>query len=229
MSAVEDTIEDHRVRVAAVRRERMRERLLNAVTSTYTERLTDGPPSVDEVVKKADVSRATFYKYLTSVDEAIGIIGQTYVDEMVHGLISIFDGPERPFFRMTTGIQVFLIRSLIDPVWAAFVSRINYFAHDTILLTGITTHLGLSRKQGLVRFEDINVATSFVVGSLMNGIRYISRSRVRGVGYAEELETMILLGLGVQEKDARKIVTDRAAFIRKRAPERLPWWRDPSV
>ena len=229
MSAVEDTIEDHRVRVAAVRRERMRERLLNAVTSTYTERLTEGPPSVDEVVKKADVSRATFYKYLTSVDEAIGIIGQTYVDEMVHGLISIFDGPERPFFRMTTGIQVFLIRSLIDPVWAAFVSRINYFAHDTILLTGLTTHLGLSRKQGLVRFEDINVATSFVVGSLMNGIRYISRSRVRGVGYAEELETMILLGLGVQEKDARKIVTDRAAFIRKRAPERLPWWRDPSV
>ena len=229
MSAVEDTIEDHRVRVAAVRRERMRERLLNAVTSTYTERLTDGPPSVDEVVKKADVSRATFYKYLTSVDEAIGIIGQTYVEEMVYGLISIFDGPERPFFRMTTGIQVFLIRSLIDPVWAAFVSRINYFAHDTILLTGITTHLGLSRKQGLVRFEDINVATSFVVGSLMNGIRYISRSRVRGVGYAEELETMILLGLGVQEKDARKIVTDRAAFIRKRAPERLPWWRDPSV
>jgi hypothetical protein len=40
---------------------------------------------------------------------------------------------------------------------------------------------------------------------------------------------MILLGLGVQETEAKKIVKDRAAFIRKRAPKRLPWWRDPSV
>jgi hypothetical protein len=63
----------------------------------------------------------------------------------------------------------------------------------------------------------------------MNGIRHISRSRVHGVDYAEELETMILLGLGVQEAEAKKIMKDRAAFIRKRAPKRLPWWRDPSV
>ena len=79
-------IDDHRIRVARERRDRMRRRLMTAVMTSYQQRLELGPPGVDEVIKDADVSRATFYKYFNSVDEAIHFLGGELVDEMTHSL-----------------------------------------------------------------------------------------------------------------------------------------------
>lgn len=218
---------DHRIRVAAQRRDKMRKRLLEAVMTTYAVRLQQGPPLVDEVVAEADVSRATFYKYFDSVDEAIAELGQKLVDEMVESLINLYGGTGDAYFRLSTGILLFLLRSVNDPLWAAFVARTDYLAQDTEPLRGITTHLTSARAEGVLSFEDTEAAASFAVGAMMEAIRYMTRSDHRHRSYVEDLTAMILRGLGVEIDAARDIVCQRTLFIREVAPNRLPWWRDP--
>ena len=115
-------VRDHRVRVARARRDRMRQRLLTALMNSYTQRSEAGPPPVEEVVNEAEVSRATFYKYFSSVDQALGELGGELVEEMVLSFREIYSDDDGPFFRIIVGIQIFLMRSMSDPLWAGFVS-----------------------------------------------------------------------------------------------------------
>jgi AcrR family transcriptional regulator len=219
-------VEDHRVRVARERRDRMRSKLLATVMST-TGRLDDGLPTVDDVIRDAEVSRATFYKYFSSVEEVAHILGNELVDEMAYSLRALLSVPTIPFLQMTAGIQLFLMRSVTDPLWAAFVTRTDYISRDTELLKVMTRHLTQCRKEGQVHFDDIESAVSLFVGALMEAMRHLVRSGKRKRAYIEELSVMILLGLGVERAVAIKTVRERAQFIRDLAPDRLPWWRDP--
>ena len=219
--------EDHRVRVARERRHRMRARLLNGVMTSYARRRPQYPPSVEDVVEEADVSRATFYKYFNSVEEAIAAIGRELVDEMVANLISLYGDKNDAFFRLTTGIQLFMLRSVIDPQWGAFVARTDELAQDTEPLKGITAHLIEARRQGFLTFEEAEAAATLTVGTMMEAIRFMVRSGQRGRPYVEELSAMILRGLGLSMDKARTVVQERWAFIETVAPGRLSWWRDP--
>jgi len=219
---------DHRVKVAGERRERMRKRLRNAVMAVYARRPHNGPPLVDDVIVFADVSKATFYKYFSSVEEAIDEVGVELADEMVQSLIKIYSGAEPPFFRMTVATHLFLLRSVTDSVWAAFVSHTDILASDNIVLRGIKGHAEASREAGLMTFTNLDAATTLAVGTLMEAMRQIVRGKKRPLrGYVEEVVAMILRGLGISEDVARQAVRDSAIFIRGAAPDRLPWWRDP--
>lgn len=219
--------DDHRVRVARQRRDRTRELLLKTVMASYARGLQQGPPSVDEVVSEADVSRATFYKYFNSVEAVIAELGRKLVDEMVQSLIDLYGDKNDAFFRLTTGIQLFLFRSVIDPVWAAFVARTDYLAQDTEPLHGMIGHLGASRAQGFVAFEDAEAAASLAVGAMMEAMRFMVRTGHRSRRYVEDLNIMILRGLGVELETAQHIVNERTIFIRGVAHDRLAWWVDP--
>ena len=162
------------------------------------------------------------------VDEAIHLLGGELVDEMAQSLRSLFAGSDRsPFVRMSTGIQLFLIRSVTDPLWGAFVSRTDYLARDSDMLKTMTQHLIAARKQGDLHFIDIEAAISLLVGTLLEAIRHLVKSGQRSRSYVEDLNVMILCGLGVEPDAARQAARERATFIRGMAPERLSWWRDP--
>jgi AcrR family transcriptional regulator len=67
--------EDHRVRVAGEKRERMRDHLLGAVLAVYPGKPGQGPAVIDDVIRVAKVSRGTFYKYYPSLEEAVAELG----------------------------------------------------------------------------------------------------------------------------------------------------------
>ena len=61
---------DHRVRVGREKREKMRKRLLQAVMACYAAREDHTTPGIDDVIREADVSRATFYLHFVSMEVA---------------------------------------------------------------------------------------------------------------------------------------------------------------
>jgi AcrR family transcriptional regulator len=218
---------DHRVRVAREKRDRMHQRLLSAVMASYSERLEYGVPLVEDVCQTADVSRATFYKHFSSVDEAIDIVGQQLMDEMFHSLELISPRRQEPLLRLTAGIQIFLMRSVTDPLWAAFVSRTEYLSRETDLLKGLVTDIRMAQADGSIRVRNVDAAASLVVGGMMEAIRHLQRTGQRSRDYVENLTAMILCGLGVEYERAPDLVRERSIYIRGLAPDCLDWWRDP--
>ena len=219
--------EDHRVRVAKVRRERMVARLLQAVMECYAEHVQSGPPTVEEVLARTDVSRATFYKYFNSVDEAIERRASELVDEMIVSLRDLVGPQMRAALQFTVATHFFLLRSVLDPTWGAFVARGDLLRVDGILFQGMTRHLAELLANGEVAFSDPEAARTLAIGTIREAIRLIARSAQPRRDYVDEITTMILVGLGMPREAARLLVTEATIFIRGAAPDRLAWWRDP--
>ena len=74
--------EDHRLRSARRKRERMRAHLLDAVLVTYPGDEPGTPAVIDDVIRHANVSRGTFYKYFRSLGEAVEELAAQLADEL---------------------------------------------------------------------------------------------------------------------------------------------------
>ena len=149
-------------------------------------------------------------------------------DEMVQGLIKMYRGPERPFFKMAVATQLFLLRSVTDTVWGAFVAHTNILASDNIVVRGLRQHANSSRADNVMKFTNLDAALTLAAGALLEAMRQIVRRKKRPPqAYVEEVVVMILRGLGVKDELAAQTVSESAAFIRANAADRLPWWRDP--
>ncbi len=222
-----ETEVDHRVRVAKMRRERMGARLLQAVMECYARHVLSGPPTVDEVIARAGVSRATFYKYFNSVDEAIETRAGELVDEMIDSLKEVVGSEMRPLLQFTVSVHLFLLRSVLDPTWAAFVGRSDLLRTDGVLFAGLTAHLAGSLTGGEAIFMDEDAARTLAIGTMREAIRSIAQTSAPRRAFVDEVTTMILIGLGVERGAARTLVSDATIFIRGAAPDRLTWWRDP--
>ena len=83
--------EDHRVRVAREKRERMKARILQSVLSVCSGVEASGPAVIDDVIRHAEVARGTFYKYYNSLDEAIAELGSVLADEMTVGIYPVYN------------------------------------------------------------------------------------------------------------------------------------------
>ncbi len=220
-------IEDHRVRVARQRRSRTRTRILEAVMVTCAARLKQDLPTVDDVIAEASVSRATFYKYFNSVEEAIGVYGYLLMEEMFRSLATLFTVRDDELARIVTAIQLFLIRTVIDPQWGAFLARTAHLARNTELVDRVMAYLQVAREKGLLRFRDALPATSLVIGTVVEAVRHISRTELHSRDYVDEITAMLLHGLGIDQAEAHELVRERTIHIRGLAPDRLTWWSDP--
>jgi len=220
-----DKQSDHRIRVAKDRRERMRKKLLKAIMVSYSNK----QQNIESVIGEADVSRATFYKYFTSLDEALDELGEELKDEIRNSIGSLIGNTTSALNRMTAGIQVFLLKGVMDPHWAGFVAQTSYMSRDVLLRGMIAEDLMSARQQGDIEFDDINVATTLVLGVLMQALDYLVHTGDRRRSYVEGLNVMILCALGVPKEKAVEVVHDRTIYVRGLAPDRIDWWRDPWI
>lgn len=227
MSLLSPPSSDHRVRVAKVRRERMAARLLQAVMDCYAGHVSSGPPTVEEVIARADVSRATFYKYFDSVEEAIEQRASELVDEMVDSLKDLVGPKMKPVMQFTVSVHLFLLRSVLEPTWAAFVARSNLLRVDGVLFQGMTNHLAASLADREVDFSDTEAARVLAVGAMREAISWLAHTSQPRRDFVEEITSMVLIGLGIPRDTASSLVGDASIFIRGAAPDRLTWWRDP--
>lgn len=220
--------EDHRVRVAGKRRERMRARIRDAILTCCTANMDFRLPPVEEVCRTAGISRATFYTYFDSVQDAVDTLGQSFLDEMVTNMKTMLDR-DTALERITTGVQLFLMRSATDPKWAAFVSRVIQVNPDADFGKKVAMDLKEAADAREIHITDVDAARSLALGAMFEGIRHVHKTGDRRREYVENLTTMILCALGVPADDASELVRKKAIHIRGMAPDYLEWWRDPWI
>ncbi len=223
-SAAEESVgEDHRVRVARLRREIMRARLLSAVLEVYPGNEADGRAVIDDVVTRAAVARSTFYKYFDSLDQAVGELGLKLADEAARTNAVILEAIQDPVLRSITAFQLCLYRAKIDPKWGTFVAHLRLPAPDHILMRDVAANFVEGINIGSFRVPSIAAAVNLVIDALVGGVRHVAQQG-GDQEYIEALCTMVLAASGVSESEAAQQVVLSKQILRTKG-HKLPWWR----
>lgn len=218
--------DDFRVRTAAVRRDRMRQRLLDAVLDLYQPSI-GAPPLIDDVVRAAAVSRGTFYKYFESVDAAVATLGGLLVDQLIEDFGATFADEEDQAVRAIGGLAIVIARAWHDPRWAGFTCRVDYvdfFERRRVSDRLVRDCLIAARSAGQMRFVSCDVAVDLIVGASIEARRRMMGPLDAPGAYVEEVIACTFRGLGMT--DAAIATATRAAWQRLRtAAPAFDWWR----
>lgn len=216
--------EDARSRVGRERRERMIQRLIDASMQFCTDegRL---PTVVDDVIKTADVSRGTFYKYFDSVDELIELAGTRLSEQSIReGVVMVAD-VSRPIYRTAVGLRLIFARALIEPNWGAFACRRVFVGRGNFIENHASKEYTAGKAVGEYSFDRLDTVIDITLGAVTAAVRRLSSGCV-GDDYIVETSVHILLALGARSRDAADATAAAIDFVASRGPAHLSWWRE---
>jgi AcrR family transcriptional regulator len=222
--------EDFRVRAAADKRERMRARLIDATMDAFLDVGPGVQPVIDDVIRAADVSRGSFYKYFNSLDEVLAEIGRNMADEMLTSVDHLFAGVDDAAVRIAAGPLMAMARAAMEPRHAAFIARVDFIeflASEDPRALIVKQGLSDGRTQGRLKFESLDAAVDLVVGVSLEAARRVLKTRSLDGAYIRETATLVLLGLGLTRKGAERAVADAWQHLQEHSAE-LHWWKPVS-
>ncbi len=218
---------DHRVRVAELKRERMRERLIEATLAAYAECDAGRHPVVEDVIRIAEVSRGSFYKHFDAIDEVLAVIGRRMAHEMLSSYSHLAAGLPDDAARVALGPLMALARAAMEPSHGAFIARvdfIDYLASDEPRAHVVGLSLRHGRERGALHFQSPDAAIDLLIGACLEGARRILRTRRLDAAVVRELTAMVLRGLGVAPVDADRAVEKAWQRLLDEA-DTLHWWK----
>jgi len=215
--------EDHRVRVARERRERMRAALLQSVLDVCSTLSPNGVVSIDDVIRHANVARGTFYNYFTSMDEAIAELGLQMADEMTASILPVYDVLESPIMRTASGFQLFLVRGMLQPRWAGFVARLGLLRGNNLFISKVHSDIELGTRTG-----DYAIASVEMAGDLLMGAKTEALLRIIKTGgsldYISGTAALVLRAFGVLPDQATLVAQSALSRLLDEAPGTVSWW-----
>jgi AcrR family transcriptional regulator len=190
---------DHRVDVAERKRTKMRALLVDATLRVHAD-IQGRMPVIADVVAEAGVSRGSFYKYFTSLDEAVGAVGHDLSDQMTTEILPVYDVLDEPWQRFAVGFRLFLVRALLDRQWAGFVTRMEAWSHDSLVAKYLSKDLRDGRRCGQFSFSDLDCATDLLMGASAGGIQALRRGVSDANSYIDAAVHLGLTSLGCSDE-----------------------------
>lgn len=166
-------LEDHRPRVAAERRARMRRALVEAALLVFAEKGVDASV-IDDVITAAGVSRGTFYNYFRTNAELLIAANEELGNELVRRIEERVAMLPTPAARLATGIRLYFDVARRFPLLAHFLARVGPQAAgpSNLLYTYLPVHLADGMKRGEFVVMPTLAALDIIVGT---GILVVAR------------------------------------------------------
>jgi AcrR family transcriptional regulator len=199
--------DDHRPRVAAERRERMRARLLECALSLAGAK---GPErlSIDDVIAAAGVSRGTFYKYFDSPDSLVQALAIEVTNAVIRTLHPKVEPLDDLADRMATGVRTTLRLVRAHPVLGAFMVRAGWPVSERtqqfFVVVGADLRKGI--RQGRFARMHGEVAINLLAGLMVGAMHSITRERVPR-DFPEQVAATLLRALGLPEQEVALLAT----------------------
>jgi AcrR family transcriptional regulator len=209
----ETTNIDHRTRVAAERRERMRARLIESAMLVFAEKGV-GVSVIQEVIAAAGVSQGTFYNYFRTNEELLTAVTQELNDELLRLIeteVGSYDDPAR---RIASGVRMFLHAARKYPLLARFICAAGLHAAgpSSLIYVYLPVHIEQGLAEGRFRDVTIEVALDVIAGTVLTTIqRFIDEGEK--CAQPEQAVAAILRGLGVSGSRAQALVRSELASI----------------
>jgi AcrR family transcriptional regulator len=205
--------QDHRPRVAAERRERMRSRLLSSALRLIAEQ---GPAatSIDDVIAAAEVSRGTFYKYFPSPEALVQEVAFEVAKDLVFLADPVVQERDDPAERVACGIRLVARLALHHPAAAGFLVQLGWpdTEGDNALLGFVRRDIGEGMKRGRFRVMPMPLALNMVSGAVIGAIHCMLKPSCEP-DFAEMTAAATLRALGVAGKTADAIAYKRLAPV----------------
>ena len=198
-------VQDHRHRVAAGRRERMRSRLLASALDLVARQGPAGT-SIDNVISAAQVSRGTFYKYFESADVLVRELALEVANELIRMAEPVVLGHTDPAERVATGMRVVIRLAASHPVVAGFIVRLGWpdVEGSQLLLEFVRRDLEEGFRQGRFTPMPIGLALNIVSGTVLGAIHSMLRPDGEA-DFAEQAAASALRALGMPAREAKRI------------------------
>lgn len=206
--ALEVKVED----AGSLRRARMRAVLVEAAMRLFAKQGVDAT-TIDEIVDLAGVAKGTFYNYFTDRADIARAVASSVRHAMNRAVAEVNRGIDDPAERISRGVRLFLALVAFNPVRARMLGRIydggaDIASHGNEHLLGDISD-GIA--QGVLHVPNAIAALHLVVSLGTVGMRHLLEVGAddeikRGEGYARELVTVLLQGLGVSPAEIARIV-----------------------
>lgn len=206
-------VADHRPVVARKKREVMRSKLLDAAMRVFAASGVS-PPVIDDVIREANVSRGTFYNYFDSLEQVLVAIGQELNNQMTSDILPVYDVLTQPWQRAAVASRLFLIRALLDPKWAGFVTRVDAWQHNTLVAEYMSKDLENGKAVGDFRFDRLDAATDFLMGASAHGIQAIQQGVDDPKQYMDACVRMTLASVGCSADRCEEGVAFSSSYLK---------------
>lgn len=205
---------DHRPRVAAERRARMRRRLIESALLVLVEK---GPESsvIDDVIVAAGVSRGTFYNYFRTNEELVAAVNMELSNEVLSSIESRVGHFEDPARRIASGLRLYLRTAQAFPLFAQFLNRVGMRTAGprSLIYEYLPPHLRAGMAQNRFISMPVSVGVDLIAGTTLLGVFRIAGGEA-AASYPEEIVTAILRGLGMSTADAQALVSEPIEDLR---------------
>ena len=195
---------DHRVRVAALRREEMQLHLLFSgllLASNHPVHELE----VEDVIKQAEVSRGSFYNYFPSLPALYEALAKQLMQEFDDFInVSIPQNLDTTT-RLASTMRI-LMRLVVDfPMLSRFLTQIQWPNQnsDAEIFQNIIHDIQLGIKEGCFNNMPASIGANIAIGSLIGGIHTMLLKRP-AKGFEDQVTNQVLIGLGVDAKSASK-------------------------
>ena len=199
------TAADHRTRVGALRREKMRARLVESAFLVVARFGVDAGV-IDRVITEAKVSRGTFYNYFKTDREMFIAVATEVGNEILRIVDPVVQRHEDAASRIACGIRMVLEMATSMPLLADFIVRggPESLRYSSLVTEVVPRDLRMGWESGQFIVEDPTVAHDLLMGPVYLAFHSISLANVQG-DFSRNLARGVLMSLGVGVREAESI------------------------
>lgn len=205
--------QDHRPRVAAERRKRMRMRLLTTAVHIGAQK---GPAAltIDDVVVGAEVSRGSFYKYFLSIDALLHEVATQIANELICMAEPLVVDLDDPAERVAGGIRLVARTAIDHPAVAAFLVRLGWpnVSGNGVFLDFVRRDLTAGMLERRFMRMPIALALNIVAGSVLGATHCMLQADCES-DFAEQSAASALRALGIGSDEAKKVSRRRLGVV----------------
>ncbi len=227
---------NHRTIVAAERRERTRERLLKGALHVFARHGAEAKV-IDLVIKKAGVSRGTFYNYFRTNEELFVEVAREVSNEIIRTVDPLVHQQENPAARVACGLVSVLELARTWPVFSRFVARGGppAISAGNLATEVVPREIRDGIASGMFTVTDEKLAFDLILGPVIMAFNTVTNESV-SESYSRQLAQAVLQSLGVDaslakryaSKDFGDIEVSEDSLLRTKDPRRSSR-RDQSV
>ena len=200
-------IQDHRIRVAASRREEMQNTLIFSVLVLSFEKSIH-EIDVDDVVQQAQVSRGSFYKYFPSVQASVLALARQLAHELITEIEAITYQIPDSATRLVVTTKLTMRYLVRVPLLGNFLIQLPWPSQnpDTNVFKHISADIELGIKEGVFTKMPASIGCNLLIGSLIGGVHIMLGKSASSKGYENKVLSPALMGLGLDSQTADELL-----------------------